>query len=42
PAAAAVAAPTFVSALGGTGPALAPPVPIARAAAATLPAGGVR
>jgi hypothetical protein len=30
-------APTVVSALGGAGPSLAPPVPIARAAAATLP-----
>jgi hypothetical protein len=29
--------PTVVSALGGAGPSLAPPVPIARAAAATLP-----
>ncbi|BDG71121.1 cell division protein FtsL [Roseomonas fluvialis] len=35
--AAPIAAPTVVSALGGSGPALAPPVPIARAAAATLP-----
>jgi hypothetical protein len=35
--AAPVAAPAVVSALGGSGPALAPPVPIARAAAATLP-----
>jgi hypothetical protein len=32
-------APTVVSALGGVGPSLAPPVPIARAAAATLPGG---
>jgi hypothetical protein len=35
--AAPVTAPAVVSALGGSGPSLAPPVPIARAAAATLP-----
>jgi hypothetical protein len=34
--AAPVVTPTVVSALGGTGPSLAPPVPISRAAAATL------
>jgi hypothetical protein len=34
--AAPIVTPTVVSALGGSGPALAPPVPIARAAAATL------
>lgn len=42
PAAATVVQPTVVSALGGSGPSLAPPVPIARAAAATLPPSGIR
>lgn len=37
--AAPVVTPTVVSALGGSGPALAPPVPISRAAAAALPGG---
>jgi hypothetical protein len=40
--AAPMAAPAVVSALGRVGPALAPPVPIARAAAATLSAPGAR
>ncbi|CAH0236846.1 hypothetical protein [Roseomonas sp. CECT 9278] len=35
--AAPITAPAIVSSLGGSGPTLAPPVPIARAAAATLP-----